>query len=62
MTSRQQYRPWQRLQQLIQPRPIQPEHSLRLRLYVQALVSVGIIATDVTSADAADALGISFWA
>ncbi|MEO0409927.1 MAG: transglutaminaseTgpA domain-containing protein, partial [Cyanobacteria bacterium P01_A01_bin.135] len=47
---------------LIQPRPIQPEHSLRLRLYVQALVSVGIIATDVTSADAADALGISFWA
>ncbi|MGF1515230.1 MAG: DUF3488 and DUF4129 domain-containing transglutaminase family protein [Elainellaceae cyanobacterium] len=42
--------------------PLQPEHSLRLRIYVQALVTVGIIATDLTSADAADALGVSFWA
>ena len=62
MTSRQKPRPWRQLQQLIRHRPFQPENSLALRLYVQALVSVGIIATDITAADAADALGISFWA
>ncbi|MGB3612874.1 MAG: DUF3488 and DUF4129 domain-containing transglutaminase family protein [Elainellaceae cyanobacterium] len=48
--------------QLLQRSPLVPENSLRLRLCVQALVTVGIIATDITAADAADALGVSIWA
>ncbi|MBE9182666.1 DUF3488 domain-containing protein [Oculatella sp. LEGE 06141] len=40
----------------------QPEDSLLLRVLVQALVSVGIIATDIAAADIADPLGISVWA
>jgi transglutaminase-like putative cysteine protease len=50
---------WQRLENLPLP---EPENSLVLRVLVQALVSVGIIATDVAAADAVDALGVSVWA
>lgn len=39
-----------------------PEDSLPLRVLVQAMVIVGIIAVDVSAADAADALGVSLWA
>ncbi|MGG6294596.1 transglutaminase TgpA family protein [Leptolyngbya sp. AN02str] len=39
-----------------------PEESILLRVMVQALVSVGIIAVDVAAADVTDALGISLWA
>ncbi|GAB4368146.1 MAG: DUF3488 and DUF4129 domain-containing transglutaminase family protein [Elainellaceae cyanobacterium] len=44
-----------------QPLP-PPEDSIPLRVLVQALVSVGIIATDLAAADVADALRVSFWA
>ncbi len=59
-----QPRAWlRRLQQRLGSRsPLQPENSLRLRIFVQVLVTIGIIATDLTAADAADALGVSFWA
>ncbi|MBF1999187.1 MAG: DUF3488 domain-containing protein [Synechococcales cyanobacterium M58_A2018_015] len=50
---------WHRFQQ--QP-PVEPENSVLLRVLVQALVAVGIIATDLAAADSADALGISAWA
>jgi transglutaminase-like putative cysteine protease len=50
---------WQRLQHLPLP---EPEDSLVLRVLVQSLVTVGIIATDVAAADAVDAIGISLWA
>jgi len=54
---------WRRLRQrLTQRSPTVPENSLRLRLCVQALVTVGIIATDITAADTADAIGVSIWA
>lgn len=39
-----------------------PEDSLPLRVLVQAMVIVGIIAVDVSAADATDALGVSLWA
>jgi len=39
-----------------------PEDSLPLRVLVQAMVIVGILAVDVSAADAADALGVSLWA
>jgi transglutaminase-like putative cysteine protease len=39
-----------------------PEDSLPLRVLVQAMVIVGIIAVDVSAADAADVLGVSLWA
>jgi transglutaminase-like putative cysteine protease len=50
---------WQRLQSLPLP---EPEDSIVLRILVQSLVTVGIIATDIAAADAVDALGISLWA
>lgn len=54
---------WQRLrQQLGRREPIEPEDSLLLRVLVQLMVAVGIVAVDVSAADAADILGTSFWA
>ncbi len=50
---------WLRLEE--QPRP-EPEDSLLLRILVQALVTVGILATDLAAADSADTLRISLWA
>jgi protein-glutamine gamma-glutamyltransferase len=50
---------WQRLQNLPLP---EPEDAIGLRVLVQALVTVGIIATDVAAADATDVLGVSLWA
>ncbi len=44
-----------------QPQP-EPEESLPLRILVQALVTVGILATDFAAADSTGSLGISFWA
>jgi transglutaminase-like putative cysteine protease len=50
---------WERLEAL--PRP-QPEESIPLRILVQAMVTVGILATDVAAADVAAPLWISLWA
>ncbi|MGJ3250094.1 MAG: transglutaminase TgpA family protein [Elainellaceae cyanobacterium] len=50
---------WQRIESA--PRP-EPEDSITLRILVQLLVTVGIIATDVASADVAVPLWISLWA
>lgn len=50
---------WQRLEQ--QPQP-EPEDSIPLRILVQALVTVGILATDLAAADSTDPLRISLWA
>ncbi len=54
---------WQRLRERLknQPRP-EPEESIPLRVLVQALVTVGILATDLAAADSADSLNISIWA
>jgi transglutaminase-like putative cysteine protease len=52
-------RHWQRLQDLPLP---EPEDSIPLRVLVQLLVSVGIIATDVASLDVANWSGLSLWA
>lgn len=43
------------------PRP-EPEESIPFRILVQALVTVGILATDFAAADSTGYLGISFWA
>lgn len=43
------------------PRP-EPEDSILLRVLVQVLVTLGIIATDVAAIDAAGSLNLSFWA
>lgn len=43
------------------PRP-QPEDSILLRVLVQLLVTVGIIATDIAATDVVGASGISLWA
>ena len=42
--------------------PAEPENSVPLRILVQLLVTIGILATDFAAADSADALRISFWA
>lgn len=42
--------------------PLEPEDSIPLRVCVQALVTIGILATDFAAADSADALRISVWA
>ena len=54
---------WQRISRRLrsQPRP-EPEESIPLRVLVQALVTVGILATDLAAADSADSLNISIWA
>ena len=54
---------WQKLRRQFknQPRP-EPEESIPLRVLVQALVTVGILATDLAAADSADSLKISIWA
>lgn len=44
------------------PAPIPPENSIILRVLVQALVSVGIIATDIAAADVTDHLNLLWWA
>ncbi|WP_416676809.1 transglutaminase TgpA family protein [Egbenema bharatensis] len=49
-------------QQWAKPAPVEPEDSLLLRLFVQGLVTVGIIATDIAAADVVDAIGTSLWA
>ncbi|NJO48862.1 MAG: hypothetical protein HC840_04595 [Leptolyngbyaceae cyanobacterium RM2_2_4] len=50
---------WQRFQNLPLP---EPEDSIPLRVLVQLLVTVGIIATDVASLDVANWSGLSLWA
>lgn len=50
---------WQRIESAPPP---EPEDSLLLRVLVQGLVTLGIIAVDVAAADTVDPLGISFWA
>lgn len=40
----------------------EPEESIPLRILVQALVTVGIVATDLAAADSTGAIGISLWA
>ncbi|MGB3515004.1 MAG: DUF3488 and DUF4129 domain-containing transglutaminase family protein [Elainellaceae cyanobacterium] len=50
---------WERLAALPRPRP---EESIPLRVLVQAMVTVGILATDVAAADVANPLWISAWA
>jgi transglutaminase-like putative cysteine protease len=50
---------WQRLRGLPLP---EPEDSIPLRVLVQLLVTVGIIATDVASLDVANWAGLSLWA
>ncbi|MBW4661113.1 MAG: DUF3488 and DUF4129 domain-containing transglutaminase family protein [Drouetiella hepatica Uher 2000/2452] len=54
---------FQRLRQRLtqSPQPL-PEDSIPLRVLVQGLVTVGIIATDVAAADSIDFQGISLWA
>jgi transglutaminase-like putative cysteine protease len=49
-------------QRLAAVSPSEPEDSILLRVLVQALVTVGIVAMDVAAADIADPLKISFWA
>lgn len=49
-------------QRLTHQRHSEPEDSIPLRVCVQALVTVGILATDFAAADSADALRISIWA
>lgn len=50
---------WQRLEAMPMP---EPEDSIPLRVLVQAMVTVGIIAVDIAAADVADSLGVSLWA
>jgi transglutaminase-like putative cysteine protease len=50
---------WQRIQS--QPLP-EPEDSIPLRVLVQGLVTVGIVAIDVAAADSTDTIGLSLWA
>ena len=55
--------PLARLRQRIVNLPApKPEDSLPLRVLVQLLVAVGIIATDVAAADSVNFMGISLWA
>ena len=55
--------PLARLRQRIANLPApEPEDSLPLRVLVQLLVAVGIIATDVAAADSVSFMGISLWA
>ncbi len=42
--------------------PVEPEDSITLRLLVQMLVTVGIVATDVAAMDVATRIWISLWA
>jgi len=54
---------WSQIRQQLENQPLpQPEDSIGLRIAVQCLVAVGIIAVDVAAADAADPLWISLWA
>lgn len=50
---------WRRLEK--QPLP-EPEESIPLRVLVQVLVTIGMLATDLAAADSADPLRISLWA
>ncbi|MCU0523366.1 MAG: DUF3488 and DUF4129 domain-containing transglutaminase family protein [Elainella sp. Prado103] len=50
-----------KFQRLPPPLP-EPEESIPLRILVQLLVTVGIVATDLAAADSTGALGVSFWA
>jgi transglutaminase-like putative cysteine protease len=50
---------WQRLEAIPQPAT---EESIPLRVLVQVMVAIGILATDVAAADVADPLWISGWA
>jgi transglutaminase-like putative cysteine protease len=53
-----------RWQQVLNPtgEQPQPEDSIPLRILVQALVTIGIVATDFAAADSADPIGVSAWA
>ncbi|NEQ98420.1 MAG: transglutaminase family protein, partial [Cyanothece sp. SIO2G6] len=54
---------WQTLQtQMIQGPSYEIEESWLLRIMVQLLVSVGIIATDIAASDVTNALQVSYWA
>ncbi|OCR00356.1 transglutaminase [Oscillatoriales cyanobacterium USR001] len=50
---------WQRLEMMPKPKT---EESILLRILVQALVTVGIVATDVAAGIAEDDIAISLWA
>ncbi|HEY9699809.1 MAG TPA: DUF3488 and DUF4129 domain-containing transglutaminase family protein [Trichocoleus sp.] len=50
---------WQRIE--AQPLP-EPENSIPLRLLIQVLVTIGIVAVDVAAADSTGTEGISLWA
>ncbi|HEY9659708.1 MAG TPA: transglutaminaseTgpA domain-containing protein, partial [Allocoleopsis sp.] len=55
--------PFQRLWRHIETQPLPPaEESIPLRVLVQGLVIVGIIATDLASADVTEGLVTSLWA
>jgi transglutaminase-like putative cysteine protease len=51
-----------RLQSIAKPPLLPPEDSIPLRVLVQGLVTVGIIATDIAAADSINFQGISLWA
>lgn len=53
---------WKQLWQRIEGPISEPEDSIPLRILVQSLVTIGIIATDVAAADVVDSLGTSLWA
>ena len=54
---------WQSLRTRIAQGPTyQTEESWLLRIMVQLMVSIGIIATDVATLSSADSLGVSIWA
>ncbi|MEM9219677.1 MAG: DUF3488 and DUF4129 domain-containing transglutaminase family protein [Cyanobacteria bacterium P01_F01_bin.150] len=54
---------WQSIQTRIAAGPTyQTEESWLLRIMVQLMVSVGIIATDIAAMSATDSLGVSLWA
>ncbi len=44
------------------PATLPAENSLLLRILVQALVSIGILATDIAAADVVDSLKLAWWA
>ncbi|HEY9627201.1 MAG TPA: DUF3488 and DUF4129 domain-containing transglutaminase family protein [Coleofasciculaceae cyanobacterium] len=51
-----------RMQQRLAEPPSSPEDSIPLRVLVQILVTIGIIATDLAIAESIDFQGISLWA
>jgi transglutaminase-like putative cysteine protease len=57
------FAPLQQLRKQIAAQPTsEPEDSIPLRLLVQGLVTIGIVATDIAAADVVEAMGTSLWA